>query len=135
MWWRDGGGPVPIFRSGLLSDNVGPIAKATFEVQTEVFLDAARHGEIDHMRGVSANIMCGQHGNYGTSAFQIVLDMKSMQELDSQDIRQDKNVDEIMKGMEDPSICSKKQLEIHNNIINIKKTSESTCSDNYDIGF
>jgi len=126
---------VAIFRSGLLSDNVGPIAKATFEVQTEVFLDAARHGEFDHMRGVSANIMCGQHGNYGTSAFQIVLDMKAMQELDSQDIRQDKNVDEIMQAIEDPSICSKKQLEIHNNIINIKKTSESTCSDNYDIGF
>ena len=127
---------VAIFRSGLLSDNVGPIAKATFEVQTEVFLDAARHGEFDHMRGVSANIMCGQHGNYGTSAFQIVLDMKAMQELDSLDIRHpDKNVDEIIQGIEDPSVCSKKQIEIHNNVVNIKKTSESTCSDNYDIGF
>jgi DNA-directed RNA polymerase beta' subunit len=127
---------VAIFRSGLLSDNVGPIAKATFEVQTEVFLDAARHGEFDHMRGVSANIMCGQHGNYGTSAFQIVLDMKAMQELDSLDIRHpDKNVDEIMQGMEDPSVCSKKQIEIHNNVVNIKKTADATCTDNYDIGF
>ena len=98
---------VAIFRSGLLSDNVGPIAKATFEVQTEVFLDAARHGEFDHMRGVSANIMCGQHGCYGTSAFQIVLDMKAMQELDSLDIRSDKNVDEIMQGIEDSTVCIK----------------------------
>jgi DNA-directed RNA polymerase II subunit RPB1 len=127
---------VAIFRSGLLSDNVGPIAKATFEVQTEVFLDAARHGEFDHMRGVSANIMCGQHGCYGTSAFQIVLDMKAMQELDSLDIRPpEKNVDEIMQGMEDTQVCSKKQIEIHNNIVNIKKTADSTCTDNYDIGF
>ena len=46
---------VPIFRSGLLSDNVGPISKATFEVHTEVLLNASRHGEFDHMRGVSAN--------------------------------------------------------------------------------
>ena len=74
---------VPIFRSGLLSDNVGPVAKATFEVHTEVFLDAARHGDFDHMRGVSANVMCGQFGNYGTGAFQLVLDMKEMETMDA----------------------------------------------------
>ena len=40
---------VPIFRSGILSDDIGPIAKATFEVHTEVLLDAARHADFDHM--------------------------------------------------------------------------------------
>ena len=74
---------VPIFRSGLLNDNVGPIAKATFEVHTEVLLNAARHGEFDHMRGVSANVMTGQYGNYGTGSFQIVLDMNEMEKLDA----------------------------------------------------
>jgi hypothetical protein len=62
--------------------------------------------------------------------------MKAMQELDSLDIRPpEKNVDEIMQGMEDTQVCSKKQIEIHNNIVNIKKTADSTCTDNYDIVF
>ena len=66
---------VAIFRSGILNDNIGTIAKATFEVHTETFLNAGRHGLVDNMRGVSANIMCGQTGFYGTNAFQIVLDI------------------------------------------------------------
>ena len=33
---------VAIFRSGILTDNIGPISKSTFEVHTEVLLDAAR---------------------------------------------------------------------------------------------
>ena len=34
---------TPIFRSGLLNDDIGPIAKATFEVHTEVLLNASGH--------------------------------------------------------------------------------------------
>ena len=49
-------------------------SKASFEETTEMFLQAARHGELDNMRGVSANVMCGQEGYYGTSAFQIHID-------------------------------------------------------------
>ena len=65
---------VSIFRHGINKDNIGPIAKASFEETTEMFLQAARHGELDNMRGVSANVMCGQEGYYGTSAFQIHID-------------------------------------------------------------
>ena len=54
------------FRSGLLNDDIGPIAKATFEVHTEVLLTASRHAQFDHMRGVSSSVLCGQYGNYGT---------------------------------------------------------------------
>ena len=69
---------VPIFRTGILADDVGPIMKATFEVQTDVFLQAARHGELDNMRGVSANVMTGQTGFYGTHAFQLLVDLEKM---------------------------------------------------------
>jgi DNA-directed RNA polymerase II subunit RPB1 len=65
---------VSIFRHGINKDDIGPIAKASFEETTEMFLQAARHGELDNMRGVSANVMCGQEGYYGTSAFQIHID-------------------------------------------------------------
>ena len=69
---------VSIFRHGINKDNIGPIAKASFEETTEMFLQAAKHGELDNMRGVSANIMCGQEGFYGTSAFQLYVDTPAL---------------------------------------------------------
>jgi DNA-directed RNA polymerase II subunit RPB1 len=133
-------GLVPIFRSGLLGDNVGPIAKATFEVHTEVFLDAARHGDFDHMRGVSANVMCGQLGNYGTGAFQLVLDMKEMETLEGSEVDKRNASDEIEKAfgkMEDKSdVCSKTNITIRNNIANIQiHGNASMCDDDYNPGF
>ena len=72
---------VSIFRHGINNDNIGPIAKASFEETPEMFLKAAKHAELDEMRGVSANVMCGQEGFYGTSAFQVLLDMQEMNKL------------------------------------------------------
>ena len=69
---------VSIFRHGINKDNIGPIAKASFEETTEMFLQAARHGELDNMRGVSANVMCGQEGYYGTSSFQVYIDTSQL---------------------------------------------------------
>jgi len=130
---------VPIFRSGLLNDNVGPVAKATFEVHTEVLLDAARHGDFDHMRGVSANVMCGQYGYYGTSAFNLVLDMKEMELLDDAIVDTLDKKTEIERAfglMEDQSdICSKSKIIIQNNIANIHSTNMGDCDDDYDAGF
>ena len=65
---------ISIFRHGINNDDIGPIAKASFEETPEMFLRAARHGELDNMRGFSANVMCGQEGYYGTSAFQVIVD-------------------------------------------------------------
>jgi DNA-directed RNA polymerase beta' subunit len=133
---------VSIFRSGLLNDNVGPIAKATFEVHTEVFLSAARHAELDHMCGVSANIMCGQHGVYGTNACQIVLDMKAFEGVKGVPYKQTNTAVEIERGMtqgaETAATCSTTQIDIQNNIVNIRHTGEdvTTCyDDGYNVGF
>ena len=65
---------VSICRHGINNDNIGPIAKATFEEMPEMLCRAARHGELDDLRGVSANIMCGQEGYYGTNLSQIMID-------------------------------------------------------------
>jgi len=130
---------VPIFRSGLLNDNVGPVAKATFEVHTEVLLTAARHGEFDHMRGVSANVMTGQYGNYGTGAFQIVLDMNEMEKLDAFDVDTrdtSKAIDDRFDKHKGKMECSKSDIAIQNNIGNIQKeTTNDICDDGYNIGF
>jgi DNA-directed RNA polymerase beta' subunit len=131
---------VAIFRSGILKDNIGPIAKATFEVHTEVFLDAARHADFDAMRGVSANVMCGQYGNYGTGSFNIVLNMKEMQELSDAvvDVSNDDDKIDEMFGMgrqDGAGECSKSQIEIKNYLSAIKKEDLGICEDDYDMGF
>jgi DNA-directed RNA polymerase II subunit RPB1 len=130
---------VSIFRSGLLNDNVGPIAKATFEVHTEVFLNAARHADFDHMRGVSANVMCGQYGFYGTSAFKVVLDMKAIATLEDAEVNTTDKKTEIEKLFGktdvDAGTCSKKELVIENNISNIKRLETTVCDNDYDAGF
>jgi len=131
-------GLVSIFRTGLFSDDIGPIAKATFEVHTEVLLDAARFGEADNMRGVSANVMCGQPGYYGTNSFQIVLDMNEMSELAATQVAE-KELDPMEELMGKPSIdsdvCPRTKIEIHNNIGNMKRSDPGLCNDDYNAGF
>jgi len=131
---------VSIFRSGILNDNIGPIAKATFEVHTEVFLNAARHAEFDHMRGVSASVLTGQYGHYGTNSFNLVLDIKEMENLEDAEVdTTDKNTEiESLFGFakQDKSdLCSRKAIEIENNIINIKQSETGNCDDDYNMGF
>jgi DNA-directed RNA polymerase II subunit RPB1 len=127
---------VPIFRSGLLNDNIGPIAKATFEVHTEVLLGAARHAEFDHMRGVSASVMCGQYGKYGTGAFNVILDMREMSKLAAAVSKQTESVDDLFGISTDKSDgCSTNTVKIRNNISNIKKSDAAVCDDDYNMGF
>ena len=125
-----------IFRHGINNDNIGPIAKASFEETPEMFLKAARHAEFDNMRGVSANVMCGQEGYYGTSAFQTILDIEEMVKIQAEEyITDDPDVDCILETLEDPDDpCSTNNLAIQNNAINIKKTNMGN-DDEYNIDF
>ena len=130
---------ISIFRHGINNDNIGPIAKASFEETPEMFLKAARHGELDTLRGISANVMCGQEGFFGTSCFQVVLDIEEMQKLDA--ASEYKFVDaeaEIEKffgefdNPEDP--CGINKLSIQNNVVTIKQV-DMGGDNNYDPGF
>ena len=127
---------TPIFRSGLLNDDIGPIAKATFEVHTEVLLTASRHAQFDHMRGVSSSVLCGQYGNYGTGAFNVILDMEEMKKIS--DIKEeDENSIEKLFDVETQATanCNKRDIEITNNLYNIQSNNNVICQDDYDIGF
>ena len=129
---------VPIFRSGILNDDIGPIAKATFEVHTEVLLNAARHADFDEMRGVSANVMCGQFGYYGTNSFNMVLDMKEFSKLQEVAVDTKNKADEIERlfGLKDANSdeCSTNNILIRNNIAAIQTENIGICDDTYDIG-
>jgi DNA-directed RNA polymerase II subunit RPB1 len=128
---------ISIFRHGINNDDIGPIAKASFEETPEMFLKAARHAELDSMRGISANVMCGQEGLFGTAAFQVVLDINEMINLEEKYKYEYVDKDEIIndglfKGIEDQTdICSTQNLQIQTNVNNIQ-SEELGDENNYD---
>jgi len=131
---------ISIFRHGINNDNIGPIAKASFEETPEMFLKAARHGELDTFRGVSANVMCGQEGFYGTSAFQVVLDIEEMSKLE-ETIRYEtpedssEAIEKMFGGLEATDApCSTNKLVIQNNVVSIKPSDMGTDNE-YNPGF
>ena len=125
---------ISMFRHGINNDNIGPIAKASFEETPEMFLKAARHGDLDIMKGVSANVMCAQEGFYGTSAFQVVLNIEEMiangNIIDSEKSAIEKTFDTEF-GIVDEGDCSVANLTMQNNVLNIKYV-ELGNDDDYD---
>jgi len=130
---------ISIFRHGINNDNIGPIAKASFEETPEMFLKAARHAELDNMRGISANVMCGQEGFFGTSCFQVVLDIEEMVKLKAQTIYEKYNTEnEINKMFElknSDDKCNFNKYSVENNVVNIKSHQLGVFDKDYDPGF
>ena len=133
-------GMVSIFRHGINNDNIGPIAKASFEETPEMFLKAARHAELDQMRGISANVMCGQEGYYGTSSFQVMLDLPQMiakmEDVAFQAQNEQAEIAEAMgSAAMDTSACAFEKLTIESNVGSIQKVDLGQGADNYNVGF
>lgn len=61
-------------RIGAKKSESGPFALACFEETTTHLCKAAAFGDMDHMKGVSANIMHGQLIKIGTGAFDMYMD-------------------------------------------------------------
>ena len=133
---------ISIFRHGINSDDIGPLAKASFEETPEMFLKAARHAELDPMRGISANVMCGQEGYYGTSAFQVLINMDEMMKHDSVEYRHTDDNEEIEAAFKanksvglETDKCGIPKLAIQSCVDNVKKVRLGKMDDDYDIGF
>jgi len=128
---------VSIFRHGINNDDIGPIAKASFEETPEMFLKAARHGELDTMRGISANIMCGQEGFFGTSAFSCLLDTAAMSSIkaETQELFDENKFidDSLTQEANDP--CSIQNLTIANNVDVIQPSNMGDIDDDYELDF
>ena len=133
---------ISIFRHGINNDNIGPIAKASFEETPEMFLKAARHAELDTMRGISANVMCGQEGFFGTSAFQVVLDLEEMKHLEEVVMKEtrevNKDIEEMFQlqgGVENPlDKCSTQAMSIQSQANHVR-VIELGQDNEYDPGF
>ena len=121
---------VPMFRSGIMNDDIGTISKGTYEMHTEVFLDASRHGDFDQMRGVSANVMCGQPGYYGTNSFSLLLDLKAMEMIKDVDVAEERSISEHFANIQKEDVkCDIKKINIDNNVVNIQRQDVDACGD------
>jgi len=127
---------VPMFRSGIINDDIGPISKSTYEMHTEIFLDASRHGDFDQMRGVSANVMSGQAGFYGTNAFSLLLDMKAIMQLEEAQLKeedQNRGINFITNGEDMDTDANLAKIDIENNVKNIQSVDIGKMDDDYDL--
>lgn len=61
-------------RFGVKKGETGPWARASFEETTPHMIQAAVFGEVDNMKGVSANVLFGQFMRVGTNSFTVGLD-------------------------------------------------------------
>ena len=127
---------VSVFRHGINNDDIGPIAKASFEETPEQFLKAARHGELDNMRGVSANVLCGQNGYFGTNSFKVLLDINEVVKNEETAVyeQQDNNelIDKEFSNIMDPKDpCGINKIAIQSTVMNIESV-ELGNDDDYD---
>jgi DNA-directed RNA polymerase II subunit RPB1 len=129
---------VSVFRHGINNDNIGPIAKASFEETPEMFLKAARHGELDMIKGISSNIMCGQEGYYGTSSFKTLLDLDKLEELNVYNNEEtefeDMDINEELEKTNVNSACNINNLLIETDLNNLQYTNID-INDDYDVDF
>ena len=126
---------VSVFRHGINNDNIGPIAKASFEETPEMFLRAARHAELDPMTGVSANVMCGQEGYFGTGTFQIMLDINQMSKLGNKQLEEKQDIASMLGINTTEGICSIQNITTNTDSTLINSTDMGTVNEEYDPGF
>ena len=88
------------------------------------------------MRGISANVMCGQEGFFGTNSFQVMLDIQKTRELAARKAKGKKTIGELM-GIEDPNdACSTANLSISNTTeFIVKQDIGDDSDDDYNPGF
>jgi DNA-directed RNA polymerase beta' subunit len=72
---------MSIDRYGINKNDIGTLAKASFEETEKILLKAALFGEMDPVTGVSANIMMGQPIRGGTAFSQIMMDDQALTQL------------------------------------------------------
>ena len=124
---------ISIFRHGINNDDIGPIAKASFEETPEMFLKAARHAELDLMTGVSSNIMCGQFGYFGTGSFQVLLNTQKLSAIQSSvEYKKKSSVEDILDEDESGE-CSVNNISIANTTVNLNESNTGQLDDDYDL--
>ncbi len=124
---------MSIDRNGINKNDIGTLAKASFEETEKILLKAALFGEVDPVTGVSANIMMGQPIRGGTSFSQVLLDDQMLPELlKDVDIADDEDEQEeegditglMSDGFQISDPCSSAQFQMNMVLPPIKEALE-----------
>lgn len=69
---------ISIDRHGVAKTDMGPITKASFEEPHDHFVKASMFNTTDHVKSLSANLIAGQTGKFGTGIVDIVFDIEKL---------------------------------------------------------
>lgn len=72
------GALTSITRHGINRVESGPLRRCSFEETVEILLEAAVFSEVDHLKGISENIMFGQLAPLGTGCFDVLIDTSTL---------------------------------------------------------
>jgi DNA-directed RNA polymerase II subunit RPB1 len=90
------------------------------------------------MKGVSANIMCGQQGYYGTNCFKVLVDNDFLMTIKPQTSQPEEESDEqeLLNQItsETSNECSTNNLLIESSVGSIKNINSGTSND-YELDF
>ena len=87
---------MSVDRFGINREDIGPLAKCSFEKTPDLLKDAALFGEVDRLKGISANIMVGQIPECGTGSVKVFLDeVYLIEELKKRGIKPDEPTTEL----------------------------------------
>lgn len=112
---------MSVDRHGISKEDIGPLAKCSFEKTPDELREAALFGEIDRLKGVSANIMVGQIPECGTGTIKLFLDEEMlMEELAKRgslttEFQQDVNEKDIFKEFQQ-KMCINEDDQININL-------------------
>jgi len=77
-----GGKVEAIGRHGISGRKVSVLARAAFEITTNIMLKSAITGEVDHLNGVAENIIVGNPVALGTGAVEVIFDPSKLSQID-----------------------------------------------------
>lgn len=77
-----GGTIEAIGRHGISGRKVSVLARAAFEITTNIMLRSAITGEVDYLNGVAENIIVGNPVALGTGAVEVVFDAEKLAKID-----------------------------------------------------
>ncbi len=77
-----GGRTEAIGRHGISGRKVSVLARAAFEITTNIMLKSAITGEVDHLNGVAENIIVGNPVALGTGAVEVIFDPSKLASID-----------------------------------------------------
>ena len=138
-WMTRLGKLMSVDRYGINKQDIGPLAKASFEETEKILLKAAIFGEVDPITGVSANIMTGQSIRGGTTFSEILLDENALlrlqeglpvvdEEEDEAEPNEEQIESELYESMEDK--CATTNLRM-----NVVMPQETSMLEEPDVGF